>query len=50
MILLDDTGYFDPLVALVDHAREEGFLTEGDRRIVVRATTVDEALRLASGC
>lgn len=50
VILLDDTGYFDPLVALVDHAREEGFLTEGDRRIVVRATTVDEALRLASGC
>jgi hypothetical protein len=37
--LLDTDGYYRPLVAFLDHARQEGFLREGDRaRLVVAAT------------
>ena len=42
--LLDVDGYFDPLVAMLDHATSEGFVVRGDRELVVRAKTIDDAL------
>jgi adenylosuccinate synthase len=47
VVLLDNTGYFDPLIKLMDHALAEGFISEDDRSMVHRATTVDEALAFA---
>jgi uncharacterized protein (TIGR00730 family) len=42
--VLDVDGYFDPLVAMLDHATSEGFVARGDRELVVRARTIDDAL------
>jgi uncharacterized protein (TIGR00730 family) len=47
IVLLDRSGYFDPLLAMLDHAVAEGFLREASRRLIRHATTVDEALALA---
>jgi uncharacterized protein (TIGR00730 family) len=37
--LLDETGYFDPLLALIRHASEEGFVMPAYINIVMRETT-----------
>ena len=37
-------GYFERLEAFLDHAVEEGFVAKRHRRLVLRATTVDELL------
>jgi uncharacterized protein (TIGR00730 family) len=42
--LLDVDGYFERFEAFLDHAVEEGFVAERHRRLVLRATTVDELL------
>jgi hypothetical protein len=42
--LLDVGGYFDPLGAFLDHAVAEGFVAERHRRLLLRATAVDELL------
>ncbi|MFC5187475.1 adenylosuccinate synthetase [Actinomadura harenae] len=47
VILLDDTGHFQPLIDLFDHAHAEGFVADQDRSLVVRARTAEEALHLA---
>jgi uncharacterized protein (TIGR00730 family) len=44
--LLDDDGFWDPLVALLDTMLDAGFVKPGDRRIVQRASTPAEALQL----
>ncbi|WP_067972126.1 adenylosuccinate synthase [Nocardiopsis trehalosi] len=45
-VVLVGTGYFDPLVGLLDHAREAGFITAADRALVRHARTAEEALAL----
>jgi uncharacterized protein (TIGR00730 family) len=37
--LLDETGYFMPLLALIRHASEEGFVMPAQTNIVMRETT-----------
>ena len=37
--LLDETGYFTPLLALIRHATEEGFIMPAHARIVMREAT-----------
>lgn len=46
IVLLDDTGYFDPLLAMLDHAVDENFLRPSARALVRAASTVDNALAL----
>lgn len=48
VVLLDIDGYWTPLLAWADRAAAEGFVSAGDRRLAQRATSVDEALDLAS--
>ncbi|MFI2238272.1 LOG family protein [Streptomyces chrestomyceticus] len=48
IVLLDDGGFFDPLTRMLDHARDEGFLSDADRQLVRHAKSVDDALRLAA--
>jgi uncharacterized protein (TIGR00730 family) len=42
--LLDVGGYFGPLEAFLDHAVAEGFLADRHRRLLLRATTIDDLL------
>lgn len=37
--LLDETGYFTPLLALIRHAGEEGFIMDAQANIVMREST-----------
>ncbi|WP_406419487.1 TIGR00730 family Rossman fold protein [Streptomyces sp. NBC_01614] len=46
IVLLDDTGYFEPFFALLEHVRCNGFIDAGSQ-LAVRATTVKDALRIA---
>ncbi|OKH99357.1 TIGR00730 family Rossman fold protein [Streptomyces sp. CB02923] len=48
IVLLDDGGFFNPLSRMLDHARDEGFLSDADRQLVQHAKSVDDALRLAA--
>ncbi|MFI6348544.1 TIGR00730 family Rossman fold protein [Streptomyces sp. NPDC050560] len=48
VVLLDEAGFFDPLTRMLDHARDQGFVSPSERRLVRRAATVEEALRLAA--
>jgi hypothetical protein len=43
-LLINVGGYFDPLLALVDGARRNGFVTEGTRAIVESFPTVAAAV------
>ena len=47
--LLDVRGYFGPLEAFLDHAVAEGFVAERHRRLLLRATSVDELLAAFAG-
>ncbi|MBI4606309.1 MAG: TIGR00730 family Rossman fold protein [Planctomycetes bacterium] len=40
--VLNVAGYFDPLLALLDHAVEEGFVRERHRALVLTAASVDD--------
>ena len=42
--LLDVDGYFAALEAFLDHAVSEGFVAERHRRLLLRASTLDELL------
>ncbi|NEE03215.1 TIGR00730 family Rossman fold protein [Phytoactinopolyspora halotolerans] len=44
IVLLDRSGYFDPLLAMLDHAVDEGFLRPGARALVRSAGTIDDAM------
>jgi uncharacterized protein (TIGR00730 family) len=46
LTLLDDDGYWDPLVSMLDTMTESGFVKPHARHIVQRATTPTEALFL----
>ncbi|AYY15483.1 TIGR00730 family Rossman fold protein [Actinobacteria bacterium YIM 96077] len=48
VVLLDRSGYFDPLVTMLDHALAEGFLKPASRALIQYATDVDQALKLVS--
>lgn len=48
IVLLDDGGFFGPLTRMLDHARDEGFLSDADRQLVRHAKSVDDALHLAA--
>ncbi|MET8509947.1 adenylosuccinate synthase [Streptomyces sp. NPDC004787] len=48
VVLLDQDGFFDPLISVMDHLAEQGFISSQDRALIRRATTVDEALALIS--
>lgn len=47
VVLLNVNGYYDPLLALLDHAVTEGFMTTRDRTLAKSAGDVPEALALA---
>ncbi|MFG7945023.1 LOG family protein [Streptomyces cacaoi] len=49
LVLLDDDGFFEPLARMLDHARDEGFVSPAERLLVRRTRTVEEALHAASG-
>ncbi|MFC3997406.1 TIGR00730 family Rossman fold protein [Nocardiopsis sediminis] len=48
VVLAGASGYFDPLVGLLDHALTAGFITPDDRALVRHAATAGEALDLLS--
>jgi uncharacterized protein (TIGR00730 family) len=45
VILLNVDGYYDPLVSLLDHSVEQGFMSAADRRLVTVVQTVPEVLK-----
>ena len=45
-VLIDINGYYEPLVRFVDHATAHGLLQPRYRGLLLRAATVEEALRL----
>jgi len=47
VVLLNVDGYYDPLLKLVDHAVEAGFLRAPGRSLILSTTDVDEAIALA---
>jgi uncharacterized protein (TIGR00730 family) len=46
ILLLNVNGFYDKLLAFLDHCVDQGMLKPGNRCIVLVAHTVDEALRL----
>ncbi len=46
VLLLNTNGFYDKLLAFLDHCVEQGMLKSKNRAIVLVAGTVDEALRL----
>jgi uncharacterized protein (TIGR00730 family) len=44
--LLNDRGYYDPLLHLFDSMVRQGFITENSRRLFVDAPSIDELLAL----
>jgi hypothetical protein len=46
VVLVNSSGYFDPLLGFLDHVVREGFLTPAERRMVWSADGTDEALDL----
>ncbi|MES1260229.1 MAG: TIGR00730 family Rossman fold protein [Acidobacteriota bacterium] len=48
--LLNVQGYFDPLLALADHAVEEGFLRAGHRSNLLAGTDAADLLAELDGC
>ncbi|NDL56126.1 TIGR00730 family Rossman fold protein [Phytoactinopolyspora mesophila] len=47
IILLDQSGFFTPLMSMLDHAEAEGFISDTGRALVQHATDADEAIKLA---
>lgn len=45
VLILNQGGYYDPLLAMLDRAVAEGFLKEQHRQAAMRATTVESAMR-----
>jgi uncharacterized protein (TIGR00730 family) len=45
IVLVNQCGYFDALLALLDHAVAESFVTPVERRLIEVAYTADEVLR-----
>ncbi len=48
VVFLDVTGFWSPLVALVDHMIAEGFAHAEHARLITVASSIDEALTLAT--
>ena len=48
VVLLDVRGYWAPLLALLDHAVQEGFVRAADRALIRHTSDLDEALTLAA--
>ncbi len=46
VVLLDEDGFWDGAHTLLDRANQGGVLTDRNRGIVQRASTIDEALRI----
>jgi uncharacterized protein (TIGR00730 family) len=46
ILLLNTNGFYDTLLAFLDHAVEQGMLKQKNREIVLVASTVEEVLRL----
>ncbi len=46
--LLNVEGYYDPLIAMIDHAVREGFIRPSDRDLMMSHTTPDGLLDLLS--
>ncbi len=49
IVLLNTAGFYDPMLAFLDHCVTEGVLTEQKRRILLVANTVPEAMQLLAG-
>lgn len=48
VVLLDVEGFFEPLLAMLDHAAERGFVRAEHRALARRAATVGAALTMAA--
>ena len=46
IILLDTANYWQPFVAMLDHAVQEGFLRAENRELAVLAATISEAITI----
>lgn len=46
IVLVNIAGYYDPLLAMLDRAVQEGFLKPQNRRHTVEAATIDHAMQL----
>ena len=46
IVLLNTNGFYDRLLAFLDHCVEQGMLKAKNREIILVAGTVDDALRL----
>ena len=42
--LLNVNGFYDGLLSFLDHAVEQGFMTQANRRILVSASSADELI------
>jgi uncharacterized protein (TIGR00730 family) len=49
VVLLNVEGYFDPLLTLLSHAVEQGFMTPADRDLMAVTNDIDTAIRHAVG-
>lgn len=49
IVLLDDTGYYAPLLAFIHHASAEGFIPKGNVELLRSAQSPAEALRYLVG-
>ena len=47
VVLLDVHGYWGPLLVLLDHAVEQGFILPADRALIRHTSDLEEALALA---
>ncbi len=45
ILLLNTNGFYDPLVAFLDHCVSEGMLKQKNREILQVANSVDEAMK-----
>ncbi len=46
--LLNTAGYFDPLLALIDRAVDEGFILQRYRKLIVASSEIEELFSLLS--
>ncbi|MGW0337643.1 LOG family protein [Streptomyces sp. NPDC003011] len=46
VVVLNHRGFYDPMLAMLDHLVAEGFIAAHERRLIQVAETAEEALRL----
>lgn len=46
IVVVNHAGFYDPMLAMLDHLVSEGFLTAAERRLIRCADSAEEALDL----